>query len=123
MIVITSLSSKKFHLLPDDEFCLKVTDSLGCEVLIRETITEHKVIDYIASFRFALEDGTCPGFHLTGIFANKAELPKEIREAVFIEDLTPEQYVRFVRSVGIERSQEETMRMLEKRLNESELPA
>lgn len=120
MIVITSLKSKAFHLAPDDEFCLRVTDLLGCEVLIREKVTEHKVIDYIASFRFALEDGTCPGFHLTGIFANKAELPKEIREAVFIEDLTPEQYANFVRTVGVERSQKETMRMLEKALSEKE---
>lgn len=106
MIVVTSVNNSRRHLIEGDEFCLTVTDAMGCEVMIRETITVAKVIDYIASYRFALEDGTCPGFHLSGVFANQAELPEELRNAKLLEDLTPEQYANFERSVGvkIERS-------------------
>jgi len=64
---------------PGDTFNFTVKDSLGCEVVIREEITSRKLIDFIASFRFALADGTCPGFHLTGIFGCKSELPDEIK--------------------------------------------
>jgi len=75
---------------------------LGCEVLIQEKITVSKTIDFIASYRFALEDGTCPGFHLCGIFGNQTELPEEFKEAKLLEDLTKEQYRNFARSVGTE---------------------
>jgi len=102
MIVITSLNNKSTWLEPGDEFHLRIRDGLGCEVSIYETITVAKVINFIASFRFALDDGTCPGFHLTGVFANRDELPKELKEAKLLEDLTPEQYRNFVRSVGVE---------------------
>lgn len=101
MIVITSLDNTPRHLHPGDEFQLLVTDSTGATVVIRETILVEKVIDYIASFRFALEDGTCPGFHLTGVFACRSELPKELQEAVLFQDLTPEQKANFERTVGI----------------------
>ena len=101
MIVVTSLSNRSRSLVEGDEFCLTVTDAMGCEVMIRETVTVSKVIDYIASYRFALEDGTCPGFHLSGVFANQAELPEELRNAKMLEDLTPEQYANFERSVGV----------------------
>lgn len=114
MIVITRLIETPKFLVPNDEFCLRVSDVTGCEVVITERVTVTKVIDFIASFRFALEDGTCPGFHLTGVFANKAELPKELREAVLIEDLSPEQYANFVRTVGVERPGEEPARMFAK---------
>lgn len=101
MIVITRLVETPRHLLPGDEFRLTVKDALGSTVVITETITVAKVIDFIASFRFALEDGTCPGFHLTGVFANKAELPQELRNAKMFDDLTPEQRRNFERSVGV----------------------
>lgn len=101
MIVITKLYEGERYVCPGDEFQLCIKDDLFCEVLIRETITVSKVINFIASFRFALEDGTCPGFHLTGVFANKDELPKELKDAVMLEDLTPEQYANFAKSVGI----------------------
>lgn len=101
MIVITSLNPNPRYVEPGDKFCLVINDALGCKVMVEEEITVRKVIDFIASFRFALEDGTCPGFHLTGVFANKAELPKELQEAVMLDDLTPEQRHNFERSVGI----------------------
>jgi len=104
MIVITSLSTLARHVLPGDEFHLTICDSIGCDVVIQEVITVSKTIDFIASFRFTLEDGTCPGFHLTGVFANKAELPKELKEAKMLEDLSPEQYTNFVNSVGVKIS-------------------
>lgn len=101
MIVITSLSERSWLVCEGDEFRMTVADNLGCEILIREEITVSKMIDFIATYRFALEDGTCPGFHLCGIFGNKEELPKEIEEAKMLDDLTPEQYENFSNSVGI----------------------
>lgn len=101
MIVITSLNTTPRVVFPGDEFHLRVTDLTGSEVVIRETITVEKTIDFIASFRFALEDGTCPGFHLMGVFACRSELPQELQDAVMLDNLSPEQRERFVASVGI----------------------
>ena len=102
MIVITSLSEVDWYVLPGDEFCLTVTDEFGHHLIISEMITVSKVINYVASYRFALEDGSCPYFHLSGIFANKNALPREMKEAVLLENLTPEQRSNFVASVGIQ---------------------
>jgi len=101
MIVITSLNRTPRQISPGDIFNLVITDKLGSEVVIKETVTVAKTLDFVASFRFALEDGTCPGFHLTGIFANSAELPAEIQNAVMIDDLPADKYQRFVSSCGI----------------------
>lgn len=101
MIVITHLNRTPRVVFPGDYFNLTVSDKFGCEVVIREEITVAKTLDFIATFRFALEDGTCPGFHLTGIFANSQELPVEIQNAVMIEDLPPDKYQRFVSSCGV----------------------
>jgi hypothetical protein len=86
---------------PGDEFHLTIKDGLNYEVVISEKITVNKVIDFIASFRFALEDGTCPGFHLMGVFACKSELPEELKNAVMLNDLTKKQYANFAKSVGV----------------------
>lgn len=101
MIVITSLNRSKKYAMPGDRFILTITDDFGAECTINEEVTVNRLIDYVASFRFALEDGTCPGFHLTGIFANSKELPEEIKNAVMFEDLSPDQRVRFKESVGV----------------------
>lgn len=101
MIIITHLNKTPRHVCPGDTFNLTITDDLNCEVIICEEITVKKTIDFVASFRFALEDGTCPGFHLIGIFANSKELPKEMQEAVMLENLTKEQYENFEKSVGV----------------------
>lgn len=101
MIVITSLNRTCRVVLPGDQFQLMLLDDLGYSVLIKEVISVKREIDFTASFRFALEDGTCPGFHLTGIFANSKELPEEIKNVKMLYELTPEQYSNFVRTVGI----------------------
>lgn len=111
MIVITSLNTTPRYLMAGDRFCLTVHDALGSKVVVEEEITVAKTIDYVASFRFALDDGTCPGFHLTGVFANKAELPRELAEAKLLEDLTDEQYQRFVASVGTKITERKTSRV------------
>lgn len=100
MIVITSLCERPRKVLAGDEYQLRVTDATGCEVIIRETIAVDKTIDFVASFRFALENGTCPGFHLTGVFACKAELPLELKNAKMLHDLTKEQQANFISSCG-----------------------
>ena len=100
MIVITRLYTGVKYCAPGDIFNLTISDATGCEVVISEQITIKKTINFVASFRFALEDGTCPGFHLTGIFGNKDELPIEIKKAILFEDLTAQQQKRFMNSVG-----------------------
>lgn len=100
MIVITTLNEGLWAVSPGDTFNLEVTDEMGSKIVISEEITEEKIIDFAASFRFALEDGTCAGFHLAGIFANRDELPKEIREAKTIASLTAKQRVNFLSSLG-----------------------
>lgn len=109
MIIIIGLDqSKKWYVEPGDKFKLTIINNIiGIEapvgeVVIEEVITKHMVIDFVASFRFALEDGTCDGNHLAGIFANSRELPKEIKAGVMIDDLTPEQFENFKKSVAIE---------------------
>ena len=101
MIVITSLTRTERHVVPGDTFNLAIRDGLNCEVLISETITVAKTIDFFASYRFTQEDGMCLGFHLCGIFGNSKELPIEIKEAKMLEDLTKEQYRNLEESVGI----------------------
>lgn len=101
MIIITKLLDTVRRVYPGDSFNLTISDDLGCQILISEEITVAKTIDFIASFRFALEDGTCPGFHLTGIFANKNELPEEMKNAVMFDDLTAAQQRNFINSVGV----------------------
>ncbi len=101
MIVITSLSELTRHVYAGDTFNLTISDGLNHEVIIKEEITVTKEINFIASYRFALEDGTCPGFHLCGIFGNRKELPKEIREAKMFDDLTKKQRKKFTKSVGV----------------------
>lgn len=101
MIVLTSVSNVVRYVEPGDTFSLRLTDATGCEVLISEEITVKATIDFIASYRFARDDGSCVAFHLCGIFGNKACLPEEFATAVRFEDLTPEQQGRFVLSVGI----------------------
>lgn len=115
MIVITQKSDAGFYVEPGDVFHLTVSDdsddfgvltvgkggAVHGRILITEEITVSKFIDFIAAYRFALEDGTCPGFHLTGIFGNSAELPQEIKEAKLFEELTPNQQKRFAKSIGV----------------------
>lgn len=101
MIVLTAINCNPKHVMDGDEFRMLVTDSTGCEVMVTEQITVTKTIDFVAAFRFALEDGTCPGFHLTGIFGCIQELPKEILRGKLLEELTDEQAQRFAQSCGV----------------------
>ncbi len=101
MIVLTSINCTPKSLAAGDEFCLLVKDSTGCEVMVTEEVTVNKTIDFVAAFRFALEDGTCPGFHLTGIFGCIHELPKEILLGKLLEELTDEQAAKFAQTCGV----------------------
>ena len=102
MIVITSLKTKPYYVEPGDEFRLRIGTANGTEDVIKEEITVEKTIDFVASYRFADEDGSCRGFHLNGFFGNSAELPQEMKEAKQLSDLTPEQLERFIATSGIE---------------------
>jgi hypothetical protein len=100
MIVLTEVRRKVFCVFPGDSFNLSVRGGDGEETIITEEITVTKVIDFIASFRFAMEDGKCLGFHLSGFFGNSKELPQEIRDAKRLKDLTELQHKNFIASVG-----------------------
>lgn len=100
MIVLTQVIRNFRKLHAGDRFCLTIRDATSSSVIIDEEITSDRVIDYIASFRFALDDGTCPGFHLTGIFANSNELPVEIQNAVLYSDLPDDKRKRFLETIG-----------------------
>lgn len=101
MIVLTSVNNQTFSLCPGDEFHLTVKDEMGFHILVKEVVTVNKTINFVASFRFAFDDGTCPSFHLCGFFGNKEELPSEMENAVMLGDLTVEQLSNFKRTVGI----------------------
>ena len=101
MIVLTEVRRKVFCVSTGDSFNLSVRGGDKKETIITEEITVTKVIDFIASFRFAMEDGKCLGFHLSGFFGNSTELPKEIQEAKRFEDLTEMQRKYFTESVGV----------------------
>jgi hypothetical protein len=101
MIVITSFSNRTFSLSKGDIFSLNVRDGTGCEVVLKEEITCDKVINWVATFRFATEDGVVAGFHLMGIFGVKDELPEEFSTAVHFKDLPRWKQENFVRSCGV----------------------
>lgn len=103
VIVLTSVNEGYSRsVVPGDEFHLSIADGVnGTTDVIVEEIAVAKIIDYWASFRFTGDDGTCVGFHLSGFFGNRNELPDEIKNAVRVQDLTPEQYGNFVKSLGI----------------------
>lgn len=102
MIVITHKKTDVFHVLPGDTFNLTVSDATKQETVISEQITEPMTIDFTCSFRFALEDGTVPGFHLSGFFGNSRALPPEMENAVLFEDLPYEKKKRFADSCGVQ---------------------
>ncbi len=101
MIVITHLDEREFYVYRGDRFQLTISDTMNSTVCIDEEITGKRKINFMASFRFALEDGNCAGFHLAGIFANSKELPEEIKNAVLFKDLTKQQKENFLSSVGV----------------------
>jgi hypothetical protein len=101
MIVITCLKLEEHRLKPGDIFSVSIADSLGQSWEIEEEITREQTIDYMASFRFACENGACLGFHLMGVFANSKCLPDEFKEAVMFDDLSEEQKRNFRQSIGI----------------------
>lgn len=95
MIVITSKCERTHHVLPGDEFQLTV----GEDLVIHEVIKEHMILDFIVSFRFAAEDGTCYPSQLSGFFGSSKQLPPEMQAAVHMDDLEPEKYKRFMQSL------------------------
>lgn len=101
MIVITKVDRTERYLCAGDSFNLTISDSTKCEIVISESIITDKMIDFIASYRFTLEDGRCPGFHLCGVFANSSELPIELANAILFENLTDEQQSNFRATIGI----------------------
>jgi len=101
MIVITGKVNEVHKVQVGDLFQVLLKDSMGSQILLQEIIKVERVIDYIVSFRFAKEDGECQ-FQLAGFFGSKDDLPEEMENAVYLQDLTVEQQQKFVATVGIE---------------------
>ena len=102
MIVLTYVRDDVHKTIyPGDTFNLNICDATGCEVMISETVKTEMIITYIASYRFANEDGevSCP--HLAGIFGDADRLPKEILNAVRYQDLPYDKQCNFYRSCGV----------------------
>jgi len=100
MIIITSLIEREYHVCDGDEFHLSIRGVDKENIVISEEINITGIINYIASFRFAQDNGKCIGFNLCGFFGNKDYLPKEIKEAVMVKDLTGEQKANFIETCG-----------------------
>lgn len=100
MIIITSLKEREYCVCKGDKFNLSISGVDKDDVIISEEINITGIINYIASFRFAQDNGKCIGFNLCGFFGNKDYLPKEIKEAVMVQDLTEEQKSNFIETCG-----------------------
>ena len=100
MIVITSLMKSPKYVCAGDRFQLTVSAHGHKDVVISEDITYNGVIDFAVSFRFADDKGRCIGFHLSGFFGCKDNLPKEMKEAKMFEDLKGEQRRNFIKTCG-----------------------
>jgi hypothetical protein len=102
VIVITTENKGRVFDCPEGTvFTMTVTDGKGKETVIKEEILVHRTIDYFVSFRFALEDGTCTGFHLCGFFGCKHNLPEEIKNAKKLLELTQSQLKTFIATCGM----------------------
>lgn len=102
MIVLISVCEREYWAEEGDVFRLTVTRHLHEDVIIEEEIVgEPRPINFIASFIFALDDGTCPSYHLCGFFGDKDNLPEEIGNAKNFTELTETQQNNFIKSVGI----------------------
>ena len=95
MIIITSAINYNYTLFPGDSFNLTIKDGSGEKILITETILEECSINYAVSFRFAKEDGSLVSFNLCGFFGDKENLPEEMKNAVYIDDLSELQRYNF----------------------------
>lgn len=98
MIILTYKFDKPFHVHPGDTFRITITDNFKCEVVIQEEIITERIIDFVASFRYADNDGFCSTFNLCGIFAESRNLPVEFRDVVLYHDLPAHIKENFIRS-------------------------
>ena len=106
MIVITTLDTETYYIAAGSKFQLTISGTTSLYgamgiVVIEEECTKCGFVDFCASFRFTLDDGTCVGNHFCGIFARESELPEEIKNAKMIKDLSPKQRENFFKSINI----------------------
>ena len=100
MIVFTSVKRDRYELVAGDTFNLTVSDKFHGKTVISEKITKNFFVDFVASYRFAGQDGTVISPHLCGIFGQSDNLPSEFAGAVMFDDLTQEQKRNFANSCG-----------------------
>ena len=102
MIVITARGDGVFGLREGDRATLELNndsaDARYSSARYEFEVTEGMDITQQLTYRFALEDGTCVMPFVYVIAGNTSNLPKEILEAPYFEDLPREKRDRFVRS-------------------------
>lgn len=98
MIVITALNTLPKLVFQGETFEALITDATGHQFIISESIQHKRVIDYVAVFRFALNDGTC--FNLSSICTNREELPPEFADAVLFDDLDMARQDKFRQTIS-----------------------
>lgn len=101
MLVLTNVEEKSYSLRPGDTFQITMEQGTSKEVVLSEEITKQTTINFLALFRFALDDGTCQGRHTGAFMGNKCELPEEIRNAKLFSELTQQQQQNFHESSGV----------------------
>lgn len=101
MIVLTAVRTDlEKHLDEGDIFNMIMRDQTGSEVILTETLKGPQIINYVATYRFADEDGTVRQFHLSGIFGDRDNLPRDIADAVRYDNLEPAVQRRFFDTCG-----------------------
>jgi hypothetical protein len=96
LIILITVKECDYTIYPGDTFSLTIND----DIIVSETFTEKRVINYVATFVFAKENGSVLSSNACGIFGNKNDLPEEIKNAVYWEDLPIDKRNNFISSAG-----------------------
>jgi len=101
MIVIIGESDRKFIFTKGDTFTISYNTSGKEEKVLEHKVEKGKIVNYVVTFIFALEDGSVAGFNIAAFLGMKEHLPEEIKNAIHCDDLTNDQKEKFLATGGI----------------------
>lgn len=96
MIIVLNEIDCDFNVCKGDTFTLVYESPFGANNLISEVVDKETTITKAATFVFTDEDGNCLCPNVCGIFGT--ELPKELKEAKRVKDLTGTQIYNLYKS-------------------------
>lgn len=100
MILIIDLKDCDLKVKSGETFNLVYIDYYGKEdTIIKETFSKPTKITKVACFIFLDEDGSCTSPNICGFFGT--DLPKELKEAKRVNDLTHNQVSNFIKTSPI----------------------